>query len=171
MTSKVTVEAQSHWCQVRLMPRVGDDDLWKTLSDETKKFAQFDIPPGERREYVVHAGQSVLVREIVLGAAKNDTNYYDEFRASAQIAPAGRYLLRGINSFDKPYEAELVEWSEGGRLRVRHRSGCLDWLEGRDIPFVVERLASGIETEGHDPEEGHGEKHERPARDSGDAQP
>ena len=169
MTGKVTVHAQSHPCEVRLMPRVGDNDLWNSLSEGTKKFSRFEIPVGETREYAVHRGQSVAVREVNDAAPKIDTNAYDELRATPQTAPPGRYLLRGRNYFDKPYEAEFVEWSDGGRLRLRHRSGSKSWLERNDIPFVIERLASGTEagtgeTEGLDP------KGDGPTAEGGDAQ-
>ena len=63
MTSKVTVEAQSHPCEVQIRPRVGDEELWETLSPETMKFARHQVPVGEKREFFVHANQSILVRE------------------------------------------------------------------------------------------------------------
>ena len=141
VTSKVTVEAQSQPCEIRLMPRVGDNDLWKTLSAETRRFAQFTLPAGERREFHVHSGQSVMVREWSDTPATLETNNYDELRATPETSPPGRYLLRGDGFWDKPYEAALIEWSEGGRLRLG-RPGTDRWLEGRDIPFVVECLAS-----------------------------
>lgn len=169
MTSKVIVEAQSHPCEVRLMPRVGNNDLWKTLSDETKRFAQFAIPVGETREYSVHSGQSVAVRELSDAAPKIATNDHDELRATAEIHAPGRYLLRGRNFFDKPYEADLIEWSGAGRLRVRHMSGSYSWLEGGDIPFVVESLASGTLTEGGDVERAPGDSLSGPVP-KGDAQ-
>lgn len=156
MTSKVTVEAQSHPCEVRLMPRLPKSgELWGSLSEETRRFAQFTIPIGETRDYYVHSGQSIMVREFVEDAARGDSgnpdvNRYDEPRAAPEIAPSGRYLLRGYNVFDKPYEADLVEWSAGGRLRMRHRSGAISWLEGSDIPFIVEPLVAEIETDAHD---------------------
>lgn len=46
------------------MPRIGDKDYWETLTEGTKKFAQFTLMPGEAREYYVHSGQSVMVREL-----------------------------------------------------------------------------------------------------------
>jgi hypothetical protein len=141
MTSKVTVEAQSHPCEVRVMPRVGANDLWATLSEETRRFAHFTIPVGEAREYAVHSGQSVTVRELNEAAPKLETNRYDEFRASPETAQPGRYLFRGDGHWDTPYEAEILEWSEGRRVKLG-APGTPRWLEGRDIPFLVEALAS-----------------------------
>lgn len=66
MTSKVTIEAQSHDCEVRQLPVVGGRELpWETLSYETCRFASFIVPAGERLEMYVHSGMSLLVRERV----------------------------------------------------------------------------------------------------------
>lgn len=46
------------------MPRIRSGELWDSLSDETKRFAHFVIYPGDVREFAVHSGQSVMVREI-----------------------------------------------------------------------------------------------------------
>lgn len=127
------------------MPRVGENDLWKTLGEETKRFARFTLLSGEEREFHVHSGQSVAVRELIDAPVKTaEGNNHDELRAEPETAPPGRYLLRGEGHWDKPYEAELLEWSSGGRLKLG-APGVGRWLEGRDIPFVVERLAQGIE--------------------------
>lgn len=67
MTSKVTVEAQSRPCEVRLMPRISTGEIWDTASDETKRVNGFIVPVGETREYTVHSGQSVMVRELTEG--------------------------------------------------------------------------------------------------------
>jgi hypothetical protein len=145
MTSKVTVEAQSHPCEIRLMPRVGGNEMWKTLSDETRRFAQFTLPAGEKQEYHVHAGQSVMVREWIDTPTKTvETNNHDEIRATPETAPPGRYLFRGDRFWDQPYEAELLEWSNGRRVKLGE-PGTPRWLEGRAIPFLVEGLASAIE--------------------------
>jgi hypothetical protein len=128
------------------MPRVGGNELWKTLSAETKRFARFSVLAGEEREFYVHSGQSVMVRELSEAPAKAaESNSHDELRAEPENAPPGRYLLRGNGHWDKPYEAELLEWSSGGRLKLGS-PGTPRWLEDRDIPFVVERLARGIVT-------------------------
>jgi hypothetical protein len=62
-------------------------------------------------------------------------------------------------------------WAEYPRWRLRGRPTRGEALsapigEIRRADFT----ASGIETEGHDPEEGHGAEHESPTAESGDAQ-
>jgi hypothetical protein len=56
------------------------------------------------------------------------------------------------------------EHSHVVELSFEHRAEAervFDWLES---------IASGIETEGHDPAEGHGAEHESPTAEGGDAQ-
>ena len=64
MTSKVTIEAQSHACEVRQLPVVNGQELpWETLSEETRRFAVFTVLAGEKLELHVHSGMSLLIRE------------------------------------------------------------------------------------------------------------
>jgi hypothetical protein len=77
-------------------------------------------------------------------------NRFDEPRATPQNAPPGRYLLRGYNVFDDPFEAEILEWSGGGRVKVRYSSGHASWEEDSDIPFLVEPLPAGPQDTSHD---------------------
>ncbi len=64
MTSKVTIEAQSHACEVRQLPVVNGVELpWESLSEETRRFAVFIVPAGEKLELHVHSGMSLMVRE------------------------------------------------------------------------------------------------------------
>lgn len=76
---------------------------------------------------------------------RTEENRHGELRADPATNPPGRYLLRRDGYWDEPYEAELVEWSDAGRLRLG-APGTDRWVEKRDIPFVVERLAALGET-------------------------
>ena len=93
MTSKVTVTAQSHDAEVRVMPRTGDRELWDSLSEETKRFALHRVPKGEVREFSIHKGQSVFVREV----ADNKTFTVD-----------GRSISTILNEINAPQIAALV---------------------------------------------------------------
>jgi hypothetical protein len=64
MTSKVTVEAQSHDALVRELPVIGGKiSPWDGLSEETRKFAEHRVPKGENREFIIHIGKSLVVLE------------------------------------------------------------------------------------------------------------
>lgn len=57
-------------------------------------------------------------------------------------APAGsRCIVRGGNGMlEKPYELTVVEWSPKARLKARYENGRQQWLEGLDIPMLVELI-------------------------------
>ena len=64
MTSKVTITAESHPCEVRELPvHEGDVMPWERLSPETQRFARHPIRVGDEREFHVHQGKALLVME------------------------------------------------------------------------------------------------------------
>jgi hypothetical protein len=64
MTTKVTIHAHAHACEVREIPVVNGEDLpWESLSDETRRWAAHTVPLGETREFNIHSGKSLIVRE------------------------------------------------------------------------------------------------------------
>lgn len=53
-----------------------------------------------------------------------------------------RLLCRESWVRDSLYEIVLLEWSKGGRAKVKHLSGSISWLAGDDLPEVVEDLGN-----------------------------
>ena len=71
-------------------------------------------------------------------------------RITKETAPSGARLLVTDDdhpSLRKPVEVTVLEWSDGGRVKLRYPSGAEYWLEDRKIPFLIEVLpaeATGV---------------------------
>lgn len=39
------------------------------------------------------------------------------------------------------FECKVLEWSKGGRAKIKYALGSEGWIEGEDLPEVVEVLA------------------------------
>ena len=67
-------------------------------------------------------------------------------KLTPERAPAGRYLLREDRLFAAPFEAEVVEWSKEGRVKLRYASGHESWFEESGstalMPWFVEALTN-----------------------------
>jgi hypothetical protein len=73
---------------------------------------------------------------------------FEEKAITPKSAPPGRYLLRDDKPFADPYEAEILEWSSGGRVKLSHGSGHVCWEDKGGLPLLVERLPAAPKPEG-----------------------